>query len=75
LGGESCDVLDLRSCKEVERNNCEINESQHFPGEAEENQRRLREKILLLGTDKNPKSPAHEIRLQTARMRLAMELY
>jgi hypothetical protein len=61
-------IGDLRSCKEVERNNCEINESQHFPGEAEENHRNLSEKILVMERDLNPKHPAHEIRLLAARM-------
>jgi hypothetical protein len=59
---------DLRSCKEVERNNCEINESQHFPGGAKENHRNLSEKILMMATDPNPKPPAHEIRHLAARM-------
>jgi hypothetical protein len=57
---------DLRSCKEVKRNNCEINESQHFPGDAEESHRNLWEKILVLETDIFQKLPAHDIRLLTA---------
>jgi hypothetical protein len=53
----------LRSYKEVE-----INESQHFPGGAEENNRNLREKILVMERDLNPKLLAHETRLLAARM-------
>jgi hypothetical protein len=59
---------DLRSGKEVGRNNCEINETQPFPGGAEENHRNLSEKILLLERDLNPKPPSHEIRLLAAGM-------
>ena len=59
----------------MERNSCEINKSQHVPGEPEEKHRNLREEILLLETDINPKPTAHEIRLLTTRMRLAVEWY
>jgi hypothetical protein len=65
----------LRSYKEVERNNCEINESQHFPGGTEENNRNLSEKILVMGRDPNPKLLAHETRLLAAPMRHAGEWY